>query len=372
MRLAAFNVENLFDRPRVMGLGSWSEGRPVLQAFAKLNQLLGELTYTPARKQRMVKLLIELGLGRSDETRFVILRHNRGKLLKRKRVAGNLSVEIVANGRADWAGTLELVDGPVDEEAMRNTARVINEVNADVLAVVEAESRPVLSQFNEKLLTALGGSHYRHVMVIDGNDDRGIDVGLLSRADFPIRRMRSHVDDCDPTGREIFSRDCPEYEIALPGGGSMWVLPNHLKSKGYGNPKENDARRKAQATRIAEIYRELRAAGEDLVAIVGDMNDTPDSDPLAPLHAEDLRDISSHDAFDDGGRPGTYGSSGSSNKIDYMLLSPALFARVQAGGIFRKGMWPGVKPKKWDVFPELTEPVQAASDHGLLWADLHL
>jgi endonuclease/exonuclease/phosphatase family metal-dependent hydrolase len=370
MRLAAFNVENLFDRPRVMDLGSWREGKPILAAYAKLNQLLGELNYTPARKQRMVKLLVELGLEKSDETRFVRLRHNRGKLLKRSKVAGNPPIEIVAHGRADWAGTLELVDGPVDEEAMRNTARVINEVNADVLAVVEAESRPVLSQFNEKLLTALGGGYYRHVMVIDGNDSRGIDVGLLSRADFPIGRMRSHVDDCDAAGVEIFSRDCPEYEIVLPGGGSLWVLPNHLKSKGYGDPKENNARRKAQATRVAEIYRSLRAAGENLVAIVGDMNDTPDSDPLAPLHAEDLRDISAHSGFDDGGRPGTYGSSGPSNKIDYLLLSPALFARVQRGGIFRKGMWPGVKPKKWEVFPELIAPVHAASDHGLLWADL--
>jgi hypothetical protein len=37
----------------------------------------------------------------------------------------------------------------------------------------------------------------------------------------------------------------------------------------------------------------LRAAGENLVAVLGDFNDTPDSPPLQPLLANtDLRDVS--------------------------------------------------------------------------------
>jgi len=370
MRLASFNVENLFDRPRVMNLETWGEGKPILERYAKLNMLLGELRYTPAMKQRMVALMVDLGLAKSNATKFVILRHNRGKLLKRsKDVQGEPVIEIVANGRADWAGTLELVDEPVDEVAMQNTARVINEVNADLLAVVEAESRPVLSAFNTKLLTSLGGTPYRHVMVIDGNDERGIDVGLLTRSDFPIQLMRSHVDDCDAAGKSIFSRDCPEYDVRLPNGQSLWVLPNHFKSKGYGSPADNDARRKLQAQRVVEIYQSLLEAGEQYIAIVGDLNDTLNSGPLQPLHEEGLHDISEHPSFDDGGYPGTYGSCTASNKIDYLLLSPALFAKVTGGGIFRKGMWPGVRQKKWEVFAELTGEGQAASDHGCIWAD---
>lgn len=373
MRLATFNVENLFDRPRVMNLDTWAEGKSILENYADLNTLLGELDYTLDMKAQMVKLMVEIGLAKSDKTKFVILRHNRGKLLKRgKDENGDTVLTIVANGRADWAGTLELVDEPVDEVAMHNTARVINEVNADVLAVVEAESRPVLSAFNTQLLTSMGGKPYRHVMVIDGNDQRGIDVGLMTRADYPIERMRSHVDDCDAAGASIFSRDCPEYEVRLADGRSLWILPNHFKSKGYGTDKENNARRRLQAGRVVEIYLALRKAGEEYVAIVGDLNDTPDSKPLAPLHQEDLRDISTHKSFDNGGYPGTYGGSTASNKIDYILLSPALFDKVSRGGIFRKGMWPGVRRKKWDVFAELSDPSQAASDHGLIWADLEL
>lgn len=367
MRLASYNVENLFDRPRAMSLGSWEEGKEVLDRFAKLNKLLGEIRYTSQAKLKMVKLLEELGLADSDRNKFVLLRQNREKLVKRSPTAG---LQIVANGRADWAGTLELVDVPVDEEAMRNTARVINSVNADVMGVVEAESRPVLSQFNEKLLPSLGGEYYRHVMVIDGNDERGIDVGLMARNGFAIRNMRSHVDDCGDDGQEIFSRDCPEFEVQLPSGKSLWVLVNHLKSKGYGKPADNDAKRKKQASRVAEIYGALRADGQSLVAVLGDFNDTPASDALAPLFATDLRDAQSHQLFDDGGFPGTHGSSAASGKLDYILLSPALFERVSSGGIFRQGMWPGSRPPKWPVFAELTKPSQAASDHAALWVDL--
>jgi hypothetical protein len=32
------------------------------------------------------------------------------------------------------------------------------------------------------------------VMLIDGNDERGIDVGLMTSEHLPINPMRSHVD----------------------------------------------------------------------------------------------------------------------------------------------------------------------------------
>src|SRR3546814_9536500 len=53
----------------------------------------------------------------------------------------------------------------------------------------------------------VGGRPYDHVMLIDGNDERGIDVGLLTRAAYPIDAMPSHVDDRDTKGNRIFIRD---------------------------------------------------------------------------------------------------------------------------------------------------------------------
>ena len=66
----------------------------------------------------------------------------------------------------------------------------------------------------------------------------------------------------------------------------------------------SNARRRAQAARVAAIYAELTAAGETHVAIMGDLNDTPDSAPLAPLLQDtDLADVFTHPAFDNGGYP---------------------------------------------------------------------
>jgi hypothetical protein len=53
-------MENLFDSAKAMNLDTWAEGRPVLEKFAALNALLGEIDYTPGRKQRMVQLLIRV------------------------------------------------------------------------------------------------------------------------------------------------------------------------------------------------------------------------------------------------------------------------------------------------------------------------
>jgi endonuclease/exonuclease/phosphatase family metal-dependent hydrolase len=370
MRLAAYNVENLFDRPKAMNLANWAEGRPVLDAFAALNALLGEITYTAAAKRRMVALMIELGLEESDTGPYVILRRNRGGLLKRPKAGG---IEITASGRADWVGTLELRDEPINEHAMRNTARVIIDLQADVLGVVEAESRPVLAAFNAEIIKALDGAPFRHVMVIDGNDERGIDVGLMARDGFPIGVMRSHVDDRLGNGEAVFSRDCPEFTVTTPSGAGLVVMVNHLKSKGYGGRAASDARRRAQAERITAIYNGLIAQGARMVAVIGDLNDTPDSVPLQPLMSgTDLKDAFAHPAFDNGGYPGTYGLCNASNKIDYLLLSPDLFASVQAGGIWRKGMWPGSRPKRWDSYAEVGRPEEAASDHAAIWVDLEI
>jgi endonuclease/exonuclease/phosphatase family metal-dependent hydrolase len=369
MKIASFNVENLFNRARALNMETWAEGKPILEAHAKLNQLLQNPVYSQSDKTKMLALIDELGLTKSDTGRFVILRQNHGRLLTRHS-DGTITIE--AGGREDWIGWVELRKEPVNDRAIMNTGRVIRDVNADILAVIEAEDRTALSEFSKQVLTAVSGEPYRHVMLIDGNDERGIDVGLLTRDGFEIDLMRSHVDDV-LNGSRIFSRDCPEFHLKTPTGESLWVLVNHFKSKGFGTASASNARRKEQATRVAEIYNALRGEGAENVVIVGDLNDTPSSGPLSPLlTGTDIKDVSEHDTFDDAGFPGTYGGATASNKIDYILLSPALFGKVTAGGVFRKGAWPGKRPKKWEVYPELEKEIHAASDHMAIWAQIEL
>jgi hypothetical protein len=74
-----------------------------------------------------------------------------------------------------------------------NTGRVIRDVDADIVAVIEAEHRVALQQFSDAVLTKVGGKPYPNVMLIDGNDDRGIDVGLMTKAGFDMLLERPEV-----------------------------------------------------------------------------------------------------------------------------------------------------------------------------------
>ncbi len=368
MKLAAYNVENLFLRAVAMNGANLDAGKDALKQHAELNAILGKTVYTAADKTRIVKLMKDLKIDKKDDGGlFALLRQNRGHLVKRP-ASG---IQVVANGRADWIGWVELKREEVNEISTRNTARVINDVNADILGVVEAESRPGLVRFSDNVISAGGGTRYAHAMLIDGNDERGIDVAVFTRAGFNILSIQSHVDDTDAQGR-IFSRDCAVYEIRTLQGNTVFVLVNHFKSKGFGSQADSNAKRKRQAKRVKEIYQALRA-NHPHVAVLGDLNDTPDSDPLSPLIAEtDLKDISQHAQFDDGGRPGTYANGTASNKIDYVLLSPALFAAATAGGIFRMGVWGGTNGTLFPHYPEITKASEAASDHAAIWAEINV
>ena len=134
------------------------------------------------------------------------------------------------------------------------------------------------------------------------------------------------------------------------------MLVNHFKSKGYSEPGDRlgAGRRRRQAARVAEIYRDLRAGGADRIAIVGDFNDSMDSAPLAPLLQDtDLRDISTHADFDPGPRRGTFQGGNEASKFDDVLLSPDLFGAATGGAIFRKGVWHGPRTANpWEIYDD--------------------
>ena len=73
MRLASYNVENLFNRPKVMNNTDWAKGKETLANYSKLNALLGEKTYSAAAKTKMADLMEKLGLRTTAElTRYAV------------------------------------------------------------------------------------------------------------------------------------------------------------------------------------------------------------------------------------------------------------------------------------------------------------
>lgn len=362
MRLATFNAENLFSRPRAMSGLTLAEGRQVLEDYAELSAEIEELTYTTAVKNR-IRVLVDRHLYRPAPAggRKIKLNEVRNKLVRRSGGA----TTIVPNGRGEWVGWFELVRDDLSGIEVLNTGRVIDAVRPDVLVLVEVEDRPSLARFNEQVLRHEFQYPFNHHMLVDGNDDRGIDIALLSQR--PILGVRSYTDVPRPNVMEpVFSRDCPEYEIELPGVRLLIVLGNHLKSQGYGAEASNDAKRLDQARAVKTIY-QAALQRTQLVAVLGDLNADRNHPSLTPLFAgTGLEDVMQHPLYQ--GLPGTYGTGTKpAQKFDHVLLSPALWALVQSVGVERRGVY---APRTFPHFPEVTSKATQASDHACVWVDL--
>ncbi|MEV1069510.1 endonuclease/exonuclease/phosphatase family protein [Streptomyces sp. NPDC050263] len=367
VRIATYNAENLFSRPTVFDLPDPEEVQRVLNAFSELIALLDKDLYDDSDKARIAELIKE---HRAFDTNpahepppfFVNQTHGGSAALFVQHGSPNdPEIEVRAKGRKKWTGWAELVRGDLDRDVVRNTGRVIKEVNADILLTVEVEDRLTLDRFNTQVLGGVWGmTPYPYNLLIDGNDSRGIDVGILSR--HPIRSIRSHIADLGTDGKPLFSRDCPEFEIEL-NGTPVWILGNHFKSKRGGGER----RRLAQGRRTAEIY-EAALTRSAQVLVAGDLNDSPDSEPIKKLLATGARDAMSHPSYT--GDLGTFGTGRSLNqKFDYLLFSPELFSKIQHVDVERRGVW---APKTFKSFDTVTSKADEASDHAALYADVDL
>ncbi|CAM5411305.1 endonuclease/exonuclease/phosphatase family protein [Streptomyces aurantiogriseus] len=366
IRIGTFNAENLFRRPKAFALEDDAKRDKILSDFNELASLLEKDTYEPADKQRIAEIIKDHQVhnGEKDSPRPFFINELKGsgaKLFTASGPVANPTITIVADGRGDWPGWAEFVRGDLSWTAVQNTARVVAEVNADVLLMVEAEDRLTLERFNDNVLgETLGHQPYAFNLLIDGNDPRGIDVGILSR--HPITSVRSHVFDPGQGGRRLFSRDCPEFETAI-NGTPLWILGNHFKSKRGGG----EGLRVRQAERVREIY-QAALQRSDHVIVAGDLNDFLDSPPVRTLLDAGLEEAMTHPSYT--GDPGTHGpGTGDDDKLDYLMFSPTLWDRVEHVEVERRGIW---APRTFKSFPTVTSKATQASDHAALYADLDL
>lgn len=182
IRIATFNCENLFRRPIVFGSGNDPIRDAVLEDFRKLIEILDHDTYTANDKTKIIELLKKHSVDVSQEisTQTILVNEPRGRARLLKGEGRNIEVRAEATGRSAWVGWAELVKDDLSWDAVKNTARVIAEVNADILLTVEVEDRLTLHRFNQQVMAyQFEAEPYPFNMLIDGNDIRGIDVGLF-------------------------------------------------------------------------------------------------------------------------------------------------------------------------------------------------
>lgn len=210
-------------------------------------------------------------------------------------------------------------------------ARAIRALDADVIAVSEVENGQVLRAMARTFLSDMG---YEYVTVGATNSGRGINLGLISR--LPIERVASYrFRELTLPGHEQtwqFARDLMHVTLDLPGGERpLELFIAHFKSKrdSAGDPDSADWRL-AEATAARALIDDLLADDpQALVALAGDLNDTPDSPTLARLLQGDVL----HDAH--AALPAeqriTYLRPLYRSMIDYVLVSPALAATIVPG-----------------------------------------
>lgn len=213
----------------------------------------------------------------------------------------------------------------------------------DILCLQEVESMQALRAFNEHYL----GGYYPYALLVDSRDMRQIDVGVLSR--YPIARARSNVDLIDPVNESfpwLFSRDCLEltFDFNKSGSKRLTVFVNHFKSKlvqgatAAENAAQTEEARQKRQRQAAEVSRILHARfpgsdyGKAMFAVVGDLNDEPQSSCIRQL----IEGASLENALDR--LPESerwthyYKSKGQVSQFDYLLLSPKLSA-LSAGAL---------------------------------------
>ena len=366
LRIATYNVENLFGRAKVLNFANHATGDDKMIKIAELQSILEKETYSTADRDRAGRLYDELrafigyNILRSDIGFFLFNRHDADG-------DGDKETYRLTPTRSDqWLGFLTYDQDKFSDETSRNTARVIEEVNADIICINEVENRLVLDKFNADRLSKL----YPFNILIDGKSDpRGIDVALYSK--HPIGTVRTNIFSVNEQGRAIFSRDCLEVEVLTPAG-SVFLLANHLKSKFRGG----DDRRKAQATEVRRILEERYDLQNQFVVVLGDLNDTPDSDPLSPLMTKDgLSDVLASPVGPAADARWSYRFRNEFNQIDYLLVSDPLAAVLTSAGLERRGMPPealngsnaGVQS-----FPTIQNWRNAGSDHAAVFADFEL
>ncbi|MHA6280821.1 hypothetical protein ACXYMT_11625 [Salinimicrobium sp. CAU 1759] len=369
MKIAFYNIENLFHRDS--GLVKRTLSESVKAWMDELQNLMCKDSRAENDFTRMRELTFLLGFHSSALEPYVVMRRKAGNLYMRKRDAAK---EYKATELSNWNGWVKLNSSPINEAAVRNKARLIYEVGPDILILQEVEDRQSLVEFNEHYLPE--EVRFSEIFVIPGNDPENRDLAILTRKGFKVDSIQSYANTSGIEGGKLFDKDLHKYRIKNPKGDDIWILSAHLTDTEVEKAISDD-RRKEQATKIAEVYNELREKGHRKVIVAGTLNAVSYCDSLSPLLREtDLQDIKKHTSFNvdvDTGKDADYYSLGAYRmgvnikQKDYFLLSPQLLKEMNRGGLNRKAVWP-LNKEQWRVFKTLQCEVQQASSHPVLWA----
>lgn len=289
----------------------------------------------------------------------------------------------------------EAGDDPTSRYGTRQKSRAqlydlglrIRKSRVDILGIQEVENYGALKDFVQSSV----GPKFKvqnGITTQQSNDPRGIDLGLIST--LPLGRVISHrfnrFNASSSKRNRRFSRDCLQVEIHKADRSELLVtvFVCHFKSKYSQHDPNSDeyqrdqeksaAKRTAEANEVVRIIQSKLCPKSDRFAVLGDFNDTPDSKAIAPLvgksntlglvSAATLINQPQNTSTKSRGPRDTHcwqrvdKATGRKlvtwSQIDYILLSPALFALCSS---------------KARV---MNTPVKQGSDHYLFWVEFEM
>lgn len=256
----------------------------------------------------------------------------------------NWNVRNYLNDKNDSAAFDEVVRTTAQYVAHRKAIGVVlAALDPDVAVLQEVENEAALADLVESEL----GGKYTAIGLVDGNDPRAIDIGIISK--IPLEKVVSHKDEQFPLNGTVgptyrFSRDCPEYHFTY-NGRKIVLLGAHFKAKEDDNPNK----RLAEAQRTRAIADSLVAADPSRgIVVLGDFNDLPGSPPYLAVLGEGDGVYTNAPDFVAANDRWTYDYQGALELVDHQM-SNAFFAGMldQASVVIRHG-----------------NDVEAATDHS--------
>ncbi len=242
-------------------------------------------------------------------------------------------------------------------EKVWQLARIIDEIQPDILMLNEVGGIESLQNFNKYFLRSRYNVHLK-----EGNSLRGIDVGYLVRADLedkvilishrdrPIHFLYPHETQTSAGGKShYFSRDVAELRLFRRGENSprLVIMLSHLKSKLDPDniDPEGKLRRNAEVRTLIELYNELRREipADTPVVVSGDFNGTASRINTEPefvqLHEQtDLVEALevAGVAFEERFTQVQITPLGQQLflQLDYVFVSPAVVNRIDSSGTY--------------------------------------
>jgi endonuclease/exonuclease/phosphatase family metal-dependent hydrolase len=235
------------------------------------------------------------------------------------------------------------------EAARRKVHESMLAVGADVVALQEVGSVSALLSLREALKR--GGLDYPHWELVSGYDTN-IFVAVLSR--FPFTGRQPHTNEGFLLyGRRFrVSRGFAEVEVRVSERYRFTLITAHLKSRRESASADQAELREQEALRLRRIVdARLQARPEVNLAVLGDLNDHPDSAPLRILLARGKRNalVDTRPAEGDDGNSFETDSRRDSrrvtwthfyakedvySRIDYILVSRGMAREWDPGGSY--------------------------------------